>query len=85
MGRWQVGRVCKMELHLSDLEAIQLHRCACKQNRRNSNILQCCSLGVYEDTRADGRHWVLKFLQDKLWVHFCACANAFMRVKIGAP
>lgn len=45
-----------MELHLSDLAAIQLHSCTCKQHRRNSNILQCCSLDLCENSRTRGRH-----------------------------
>ena len=50
------GDVCGMESHLSYLETFQLHSCACKHHRRNSNIWQRCSLGLYEDIRTGGRH-----------------------------
>ena len=52
---WQ-HHFCTVRLHLSYLSAFQLHSCACKHHRRNSNILQCCSLGLYEDTVLKGRH-----------------------------
>ena len=51
-----VSCVCTVELHLSYLDALQLHSCICKHHRRNSNILQCCSLGLYEDAGTCGRH-----------------------------
>ena len=40
-------------LHLSYLSAVQLHSCARKHHRHNSNTLQCCSLGVYEDIETE--------------------------------
>ena len=60
--------VCTVGLHLSYLAAFQLHSCACKHHRRNSNILQCCSLGLYEDAGTCGRHNVANYLQSRLWV-----------------
>ena len=59
----RVGCACIVALHLSYLDAFQLHSCACKHHRCNSNILQCCSLGLYEDTCIGGRHNGTNILQ----------------------
>ena len=57
------GCACTVDLHLSYLDAFQLHSCTCKHHRCNSNILQCCSLGLYEDTCIGGRHNSTNILQ----------------------
>ena len=69
-----------MELHLSYLSAFQLHSCACKHHRRNSNILQCCSLGLYEDAHVCGRHKSANYMQGRLCVFIApvSCSISFL-------
>ena len=64
---------CVRKLHLSYLVAFQLHSCNCKHHRRNSNILQCCSLGLYEDAPCSGRHKRTNYLQYRR----CVAVGAF--------
>ena len=64
---------CVAKLHLSYLVAFQLHSCSCKHHRRNSNILQCCSLGLCEDAPCSGRHKRTDYLQYRR----CVAVGAF--------